>query len=144
MNYIGVALRFVAVLIDIVIFFVIGYLIALITGVASGASFMLTGGPAYLAFLCWFLYYVIMEATLGRTVGKIFLGIRVVKTDGSPISWSSALIRNVLRIVDGLFFYLVGAIFVWTSGQRQRLGDRLAGTVVIGARGTSGGDERSL
>jgi uncharacterized RDD family membrane protein YckC len=45
----------------------------------------------------------------------------------------AALIRNILRIVDGLFVYLVGAILVWKSDKRQRLGDRVAHTVVVRA-----------
>jgi uncharacterized RDD family membrane protein YckC len=43
----------------------------------------------------------------------------------------------VLRIVDGIVFYLVAAIAVWTSDRKQRIGDRVAGTIVIRARTTS-------
>ena len=42
-----------------------------------------------------------------------------------------AVLRNVLRIVDGQLAYLVGAILVMTSRTKQRLGDRVAGTVVV-------------
>ncbi|MFL5661319.1 MAG: RDD family protein, partial [Ktedonobacteraceae bacterium] len=70
----------------------------------------------------------------GATLGKMVVGLRVVKLDGSPISWSESVIRNLLRIIDGIFFYLVGAIFVWTSPRKQRLGDRAASTVVIRRR----------
>lgn len=59
------------------------------------------------------------------------LGLRVVKTDGSPLGWSQAVIRNLLRVIDGLFSYLVGAILIWDSPLRQRLGDRAAKTVVV-------------
>jgi len=72
-----------------------------------------------------------LEATQGATLGKRILGLRVVKIDGSPIGWSESIIRNLLRIIDGLFAYLVGAILIWTSPQRQRLGDRVAKTVVV-------------
>ncbi len=76
-------------------------------------------------------YYIIMEATQGATLGKMALHMRVVKEDGSPIGWSESFIRNLLRIIDGLFGYLVGAILIWTSPLCQRLGDRVAHTVVI-------------
>src|SRR6202022_425983 len=76
-------------------------------------------------------YYIVMEATQGATVGRMALGLREVKTDGSPISWSESVIRNMLRIIDSLFVYLVGAILIWTSPLKQRLGDRVANTVVI-------------
>ena len=75
-----------------------------------------------------------MEAQFGATIGKRLIGLKVVKLDaGAPVDWQAAIVRNVLRLVDGLFFYLVGAIVVWTSGKKQRLGDRIAGTVVIRA-----------
>ena len=59
------------------------------------------------------------------------LGLKVVTEDGRPIEWGASIIRNLLRIIDGLFVYLVGAILIWTSPMKQRLGDLLAGTVVI-------------
>jgi len=37
----------------------------------------------------------------------------------------------VLRVVDGIMFYLVGAIIIWTSMDKQRLGDRVAKTIVV-------------
>jgi uncharacterized RDD family membrane protein YckC len=60
------------------------------------------------------------------------LNIKVVReADGMPIDYSEAAVRTVLRIIDGLFDYLIGAIFIWTSDQNQRLGDRAAHTVVV-------------
>jgi len=72
-----------------------------------------------------------MEGLVGATIGKMVLGMRVTKVDGSPCDLQAALIRNILRIVDALPFYLIGAILVWTSSRRQRLGDRVANTVVV-------------
>jgi uncharacterized RDD family membrane protein YckC len=55
-----------------------------------------------------------------------------VKADGSVFDWSGALIRNVLRLVDGLpFLYLVGIITIAASKKKQRLGDMAAGTLVV-------------
>ena len=70
----------------------------------------------------------------GRDLGKMALGLRVIKTDGTPIAWLDSLIRNLLRIIDGLFAYLVGAILIWNSPRKQRLGDRAANTVVVRRR----------
>jgi uncharacterized RDD family membrane protein YckC len=67
----------------------------------------------------------------GATIGKMVLGLRVVKLDGSRISWKESIIRTLLRIIDGLFGYLLGAILVWKSPTKQRLGDRVAKTVVV-------------
>jgi uncharacterized RDD family membrane protein YckC len=131
MRYIGVGPRFAATIIDMIVLFVIMYVVAIATGNTTSSGFSMQGAPAFLGFGVWVLYYIGLEATIGATLGKLVLAIRVVKEDGSPIGWGPAVIRNLLRIVDGFFVYLVGAILIWRSPKRQRLGDRLAGTVVI-------------
>ena len=130
MTYVGVGLRFVAVIIDSIIFMALGWVLALLFGGASATGFQLNGGPAILLFVIGFAYFIVLEAVAGGTLGKLIIGIRVYTVDGQPISWGASIIRNLLRIVDGLFFYLVGAILVWTSDKKQRLGDRAAKTVV--------------
>jgi len=124
LQYVGVGLRFVALLIDAIIVGVVAGLLSMFFRNAPGVSGSLT---AIIALG----YYIVLEATQGATVGKMALGLRVVKTNGAPITWTESLIRNLLRIIDGLFGYLVGAILIWTSPLKQRLGDRLANTVVV-------------
>lgn len=130
LEYVSVGPRFLAILIDSLI-------IGAVTGFLSFPFRYAPGAWGGSVGLISILYYIVMEATQGATLGKMALGLRVVKVDGSPISWQESLIRNVLRIVDGLFFYLVGAILVWNSPLRQRLGDRAAGTVVVRRRRSS-------
>jgi hypothetical protein len=72
-----------------------------------------------------------MEKQWGGTLGKMALRLKVVKEGGEPLDWQASVVRNVLRIVDGFFFYVVGAIVVWTSKKRQRLGDMVAHTLVV-------------
>ena len=127
LQYVGVGMRFLALLIDGIIIGAVGGLLSFIFRNAPGLSGSLIG-------LLAIAYFIVMEATQGATVGKMALGLRVVKMDGSPISWSESVIRNLLRIIDGLFVYLVGAILIWTSPLKQRLGDRVANTVVIRKR----------
>src|SRR5256885_6054375 len=116
MTYAGVGLRAVAVIIDFVAMFAIMFVIALATGNTNEGGFELSGTPALLGFLIWFVYYIGMEATSGATLGKMLVGIKVVRVDGgSPIGWGPAVIRNVLRLVDGLFVYLVGALLAMQS-----------------------------
>jgi Predicted membrane protein/domain len=131
MQYIGVGRRAVAIIIDSMVIFVIGYVIALFTGGTTAAGFEIEGWPAFLLFFLSLLYYIVLEATIGATLGKLLLGIRVAKPDGSRITWSASITRTILRIIDGLLFYLVGAILVWQSPLKQRLGDRVADTVVV-------------
>lgn len=134
MEAVGVGRRAVAILIDMVLLFVVGYVIALMTGGTTASGFNLEGGPAFLWFGIALVYYVVMEARSGATLGKLAMGLKVVKEGGEPIDWQASVVRNILRIVDGLFFYLVGAITVWVSKKRQRLGDMAAHTLVVKAR----------
>src|SRR5450755_3257196 len=127
-QYAGVGVRFLAILIDSIIIGVIGGLLSFIFRNAPGLGGSIVGILAI-------VYYIVMEATQGATLGKMALGLRVVKMDGSPISWTESVIRNLLRIIDGLFAYLVGAILIWTSPLHQRLGDRAAKTIVVRRRG---------
>ncbi len=63
--------------------------------------------------------------------------IKVVReTDGAPIDYSEAAVRTILRFLDLIPYiipYLLGAILIWSSEEKQRLGDRVAHTVVIKA-----------
>jgi uncharacterized RDD family membrane protein YckC len=97
----------------------------------SGALSAGIAVAAFIALIVWFLYYTILEGRYGQTLGKWFVKIKVVKENGAPITYGDAAVRTILRIIDGLFDYLVGAILIWTSDKKQRLGDRLAHTVVV-------------
>ena len=80
-------------------------------------------------------YYVLLEGFLGQTIGKMATGIKVVTeaTGQAPPGIAAAAIRTVLRLIDGLFSYLVAFITVLASGKRQRLGDMVANTLVVRA-----------
>lgn len=85
-----------------------------------------------LGLVVWFLYFTLLEGHYGQTIGKMALNIKVVReADSAPIDYGEAAIRTILRIIDGLFDYLIGAIFIWMSEEKQRLGDRVAHTVVV-------------
>ncbi len=124
MQYVGVGPRFLAILIDSIIIGVVGAILGFIFRNSPGLSGGVTG-------LLALAYFIVLEATQGATLGKMALGLRVTRTDGAPISWTESIIRNLLRIIDGLFVYLIGAILIWTSPLKQRLGDRVAKTVVV-------------
>ena len=77
-----------------------------------------------------FLYGWLFEAACGATVGKALVGIRVVRTTRCN-SLSACAVRNALRIVDGLGFYVVGTVVAACSDIRQRIGDMCGKTAVI-------------
>jgi uncharacterized RDD family membrane protein YckC len=82
--------------------------------------------------VAFLLYFTLLEGYLGQTVGKMLLGIKVIREDNGEVpGLGSAALRTVLRIVDGIFGYLVGFIAVMASAKRQRLGDMAAHTLVV-------------
>lgn len=119
----GVPVRAVAVFLDFLVLAVFAY-------VLSRWGFRLS-----VFTLSWtlvtFLYYSIYEGATGATLGKLVMGLRVVRLDGSAITQREALVRNALRFVDGFAFYLVGGLLAMGSPASQRLGDRVAGTLVV-------------
>ena len=135
MERVGLGLRAVATLIDTALLFVAGYVLASFTGGTTEGGFLLTGAPAFLWFAIALAYYIVLEALYGATLGKRLIGLKVVKLEGdAPIDWQASIVRNVLRVVDGLVFYLVAAIAVLVSKEKQRIGDIVAHTVVVRVR----------
>ena len=87
---------------------------------------------AALLILPAFAYCVLFEGWFGGTLGKLILGMRVVKKDGTRAGIGRALLRNLLGILDFLpVAYLLGIIMVAASSTKQGLGDRIAGTHVV-------------
>ena len=85
-------------------------------------------------FLLFWGYFLLFEGlNEGRTPGKRLMGIRVVMDTGHPLTFTAAAVRNLVRIVDmqPLFTYQVGLGFVLFHRQNKRLGDIVAGTVVV-------------
>ncbi len=86
-----------------------------------------------LSFLLEWFYPVLFEVYAGgQTPGKKAMQIAVVNDDLTPICWSPALVRNLLRAADFFpFFYLGGLICMALGSKFQRLGDLAAGSLVI-------------
>lgn len=86
-----------------------------------------------IAFASIWGYFTFFEGLRrGQTPGKRRLGIRVVRDTGHAVSFGAAALRNLLRIADFLPPpYLIGALFVGLHPRGKRLGDLVAGTVVV-------------
>src|SRR6267142_6090812 len=72
----------------------------------------------------------------GQTPGKRWLKLRVIREDGRPVTFWEATVRNLLRTFDIMPwpFYSIGLICVFISSRDQRVGDMVAGTVVVRER----------
>lgn len=88
-------------------------------------------GLSFLTMAVSLAYSILLEAG-GGTLGKRLLGMKIVDAQGNKPGIGKSLIRNLLRLVDGLFGYILGAIIVANSPTKQRLGDKVAGTFVVG------------
>jgi uncharacterized RDD family membrane protein YckC len=88
---------------------------------------------AVLFFATYLAYFVVLEALWSRTVGKYFQGLIVRKLDGSRCDWKAALIRGGLRLleVNPLLGGLPAGLVIISTVRKQRLGDILAGTLVV-------------
>ncbi|HVH43586.1 MAG TPA: RDD family protein [Labilithrix sp.] len=83
-------------------------------------------------FAAQWVYFVVCEALYGRSPGKMAFGLRVVTTSGRPIGWQAAALRNLLRAADLLpTLYVAGFVSMALSSRFQRLGDIVAGTMVV-------------
>ena len=137
----GIPSRFMAFLLDILI----NFAVLAVAGVAAAALYGAMGSNGGVAealaltvfslvlILGHFLYFAILEATsAGRTPGKRALGLRVVRIDGSAPGLGESLVRNIARIVD--YTLGIGLFVAFFHPQSRRVGDLLAGTVVIRER----------
>ena len=84
-----------------------------------------------LFFVGGYLYHSFLEGLYGQTLGKKICGIRVLKADFSPCGLPAGFLRNIMRIADAFFYYLVAVIALAASLKWQRIGDLVAETVVV-------------
>ncbi|MDO4251472.1 MAG: RDD family protein, partial [Moraxella sp.] len=85
------------------------------------------------SFVVMWLYPVLFEVYKnGQTIGKKSMGIRVCMDNGMPIGWQASMIRNLLILADFLpMMFLSGLLAMLFSRHAKRLGDRVAGTMVV-------------
>jgi uncharacterized RDD family membrane protein YckC len=86
-----------------------------------------------IAFFFFWGYYIFFELlTNGRSPGKSLVKLRVIRVDGTPITLSETIVRNLVRLVDFMpLAYGVGVITMFINPQSRRLGDLAAGTLVV-------------
>ncbi|MDP2292423.1 MAG: RDD family protein [Actinomycetota bacterium] len=131
----GVASRVFSGIIDFAIQIAmlwIGALVLTIVGAADPSS--LNTGTALLVALVLMGYPVISETLMrGRTVGKRAMGLRAVTVEGAPIRFRHAMLRMMGGLVDRYLppLGVTGTLFVMGTSRHQRVGDLIAGTIVI-------------
>ena len=87
------------------------------------------------AYGLYLLYYLLFEAAFAATPAKMYFGLRVVQLQtGEKVSLMATVIRTLFRIVEAnpIVGWLPAGLLILLSKRKQRLGDMVAGTVVIG------------
>lgn len=138
----GIGSRFAAAFADMIL------LVLLLLAAVLGLSLLdLEGGLGawtaavfiLLGLLIFWGYFALCEGLLnGQTPGKRSVGIRVVMDTGHPVTFGAAVSRNLLRLVDSqpAFLYFAGSLFIFFHPLHKRLGDIVAGTIVVRDRPT--------
>ena len=145
----GVVVRGLALLADLlmsVVFLFASWVICFLVGLLVGFE-ITTGIILLVLFFVGWGYFIFAEARYGRTLGKKWLGLRVVRTSGASVGWGPSILRNLLRVADMmpaipqgdvinvflpfLGFYLFGAASCMATKRFQRIGDLVAGTIVV-------------
>lgn len=135
----GIGSRFMAALVDTLL---IGLIQAIVLGLSIAALSSAQLGPwiaaalGLVAFALLWGYYLLFEMIWnGQSPGKRWVGLRVIKDSGAPISFVDSAIRNLVRLVDFLpAYYGIGVIVMFLNDQARRLGDLAAGTLVVRER----------
>ncbi len=86
-----------------------------------------------MVFVLFWFYPVLFEVLRdGQTPGKKVMRLRVINANGTPVTWIASIVRNLMRTVDMLpFCYGFGLITSLVDTHSRRLGDLVAGTLVV-------------
>ncbi|MEH7345582.1 RDD family protein [Bacillus sp. JJ1532] len=144
----GLGSRTAAYLIDQIILIIVNILIVMVLFmILYGQSDLLLWSeinsvPVAIAIILMFIlnwgYFFAFEYfSGGRTIGKKALGLRVIQENGHSITLLSSFIRNFLRIIDSLpANYFLGMMMIFFHSKHKRIGDLVAGTLVVHERNT--------
>lgn len=138
----GPGARFLAWLFDSILVIVILFVLAIVLSIVGFGLSLLGGSAGWVAWaffwIAWFvlenLYSIYFEIRWnGQTPGKRALGLRVIGDNGARLTMTQSVIRNLMRSFDKMpgFCYVFGVVSMAVTRHNQRIGDVLAGTIVI-------------
>jgi len=124
--------RLIAAIIDGIIIAIVAWIIATIAALPAalvGAALYIGAYP-FLSGVLFFLYASLMESSMGATLGKQIMNLKVTKTDGNAASLDRAMIRNISKIYWVLWLIDVLLGMATVGDPHQKYSDRYAGTTV--------------
>lgn len=122
MKYAGFWRRFIAILIDSLIF-------GAIQGIGEAVGFREAFGGANI-IISWLYFSLLQSSSRQATIGKMVMGLKVVDEDGERITFQQATIRYFSKILSAIIL-MIGYIMAAFSSKKQALHDKLASTYVI-------------
>lgn len=138
--------RFMAVFADTLLQVAAGLILLIGSGMAAGGigrfGVWIVAGMIFAEFCIFWGYYAVFESLWnGQTPGKRWAGIRVIKETGRPINAFEAIARNLVRVIDLVpGIYAVGIVTMLLNSRNRRLGDFVAGTLVVHDKKSREGD----
>jgi uncharacterized RDD family membrane protein YckC len=129
--------RMIAAMLDLIMMMVALYLLGVVLVVVfQPDNEPLAAALAIIVYVGVFVGYPVLCETFlrGSTLGKMAMGLRVVRDDGGPIRFRHALVRALVGVVaerPGIFLFIPGVVCMMVSNRSKRLGDLFAGTVVL-------------
>ena len=138
----GIGSRFLAALIDTTLIILLQVVVIVsmflvidltVSDVADSLGAWLLAIAGLISFVFFWGYYIFFEILWnGQTPGKRWVGLRVIRLDGTPVGASEVVIRNLIRIIDFLpTAYGIGVVTMFINPSSRRVGDLAAGTVVV-------------
>ncbi|MCB0034756.1 MAG: RDD family protein [Anaerolineales bacterium] len=138
----GIGSRFMAALVDTTLLVLLLLLVwAAVLGIVflTATDVQVAGNTAIMAlavllnFIFLWGFYIFFEILWnGQTPGKRWVGLRVIRANGLPVTVTEVIIRNLVRIIDFLpLAYGFGVVTMFINPQSRRLGDLAAGTIVV-------------
>lgn len=129
-RYAGFWIRFGARLIDGMLIFIVQLSLTLSVTALAGQNAILSAIMLILSVVGPVVYEVAMTIKYRATLGKLALGIRILRADGSPLTWSRVLGRHFAQLLSATIL-LIGYLMVAFDPRKQALHDRLCDTVVV-------------
>lgn len=123
-RYAGFWIRFVAAFIDGILLIAVLYILGLSSKEAFSTEWFVQN-------ILGMIYYIVLTGVWGQTLGKMIIGVKVVRTDGGTAGWGTVILRETIgKIVSGIVL-LIGYIWAGFDERKQSWHDKMAGTIVI-------------
>ena len=131
-HYAKLEKRVLSAIVDYIIFYGLFFVYLYLAGTEGDDGNMHVYGWSTLPiFFFWLALFPLLEGFTGQTLGKMIFGTRVLKSNGQETNLGISFARHLLQPVDLFFIGLTGILSIYYSDKNQRMGDKVANSIVI-------------